>query len=196
VPSPLRRNRPRWVSKEQRAEAELLRRRTFVPFRKWAIKVRDVVQVNGGAHRGLRGPVVARDEKFGTVQLDLSAHGHSAKQEMHYSRVALVDPATDKMTKVKWRYLEDGERVRIAKSGAVVPIVPHEPSDGVAPPKKFAPSATRAEDVLANTYVPLPDYSLRSARMEMRREQAAGGGGGEHGGDAEAGGDAGGAARS
>lgn len=170
------RNRPRRVSKEDKAAAELLRRRTFVPFRKWAIKLRDQVQVNGGKHAGLRGQVVAREEQLGTVALDLSAQDLDAKQSFHYSRVSLVDPATDRMTKVKWRYLESGERVRIAKSGAVVPVIPREVSEPTAPPKSFAPSATRRDEVLARTYVPLPGYSLRAARRDRLEQSAAGGG--------------------
>jgi large subunit ribosomal protein L24 len=44
------------------------------------------------------------------------------ERTMHYSNVALVDPVTEKPTRVIRKYLQSGEKVRIAKkSGAIIP---------------------------------------------------------------------------
>jgi large subunit ribosomal protein L24 len=42
---------------------------------------------------------------------------------LHYSNVNLVDPQTGKATRVAYRFLEDGTKVRVAKkSGVVIPM--------------------------------------------------------------------------
>lgn len=61
-------------------------------------------QVKGNKERGIPGK---------TLQIERS---------IHYSNVNLVDPVTEKPTRVRRKVLETGEKVRIAvKSGAIIP---------------------------------------------------------------------------
>jgi large subunit ribosomal protein L24 len=44
------------------------------------------------------------------------------ERSIHYSNVNLVDPITNKPTRITKKYLEDGTKVRVAKkSGAIIP---------------------------------------------------------------------------
>eukprot|EP00761_Pharyngomonas_kirbyi_P012634 gb/GECH01012661.1/.p1 GENE.gb/GECH01012661.1/~~gb/GECH01012661.1/.p1 ORF type:complete len:261 (+),score=60.58 gb/GECH01012661.1/:1-783(+) len=41
---------------------------------------------------------------------------------IHYSNVKVIDPNTNKPTKISWRYLEDGKKVRVnRKTGDIIP---------------------------------------------------------------------------
>jgi large subunit ribosomal protein L24 len=100
------------------------------------IKKGDRVQVLTGRDKGKRGEVVAVNptENRALVQGVNMVKRHRKPQGMnqpggiqekeapiHLSNLALIDPASDKATRVGFRTLEDGKKVRVAKrSGEVI----------------------------------------------------------------------------
>jgi len=99
------------------------------------IKKGDIVLVTTGADRGKRGEVlrVMPSESRAVVQGVNVAKKHtkpsgmgspggivSVEASMHLSNLKLVDPKTDKPTKVGFRVLEDGRKVRVAKATGTV----------------------------------------------------------------------------
>ncbi len=60
--------------------------------------------IKGDTERGLKGRQVMRE------------------RSIHYSNVNLVDPVTNKPTRITKKFLEDGTKVRVSKkSGAIIP---------------------------------------------------------------------------
>ncbi|XP_049849691.1 probable 39S ribosomal protein L24, mitochondrial [Schistocerca gregaria] len=50
-----------------------------------------------------------------------------APSPVHYSNVALVDPTDNKPTRIGFKFLEDGQKVRVSKrTGAIIPKPPVE----------------------------------------------------------------------
>ncbi|EFC48896.1 predicted protein, partial [Naegleria gruberi] len=103
---------------------------------KWKLVKGDLVQITTGKDAGKRGVIkkVLRDKNRVVVdgcnlvkkniKRTEERAGYSIMKEspLHCSNVALVCPETDKATKVAWRYMEDGTKVRMAKeSGSVIP---------------------------------------------------------------------------
>jgi large subunit ribosomal protein L24 len=100
------------------------------------IKKGDRVEVITGAAKGMRGEVlqVLPKENRAVVRgvavakrhqkpRDLGQPGGIVEKEMpvHISNLMLIDPQTDKPTRVGFRILEDGRKVRVAKrSGNVM----------------------------------------------------------------------------
>ena len=100
------------------------------------IKKGDRVQVLTGRDKGKRGEVIAvmPTENRALVQgvnvvkrhqkpRGLNAPGGIQEKEapIHLSNLALIDPKSDKPTRVGFRLLEDGKKVRVAKpSGEVL----------------------------------------------------------------------------
>jgi large subunit ribosomal protein L24 len=100
------------------------------------IKKGDKVQVISGASKGSRGEVlrVIPSENRAVVQGVAVAKHHTKADRMgqeggiiereaavDLSNLALIDPATDKPTKVGFRVLDDGRKVRVArKSGTAI----------------------------------------------------------------------------
>jgi large subunit ribosomal protein L24 len=100
------------------------------------IKKGDKVLVISGASKGRRGEVVRvmPKEDRAVVQGVAIAKLHTQPKGMgqpggivqreaavHLSNLALIDPSTDKPTKVGFRVLDDGRKVRVArKSGAAI----------------------------------------------------------------------------
>ena len=107
---------------------------------KMKIKKGDTVEVIAGKDKGKRGLVVRALPKVGKVVVEGVAvakkaqrptqdnqQGGFANKEMpiDVSNVALIDPKTDKPTRVGFRFEEDGTKVRFAKkSGEVI----HDPA--------------------------------------------------------------------
>ena len=103
-----------------------------------AAKIRkgDRVQVLSGRDRGQRGEVltVMPKESRALVQgvnmvkrhqkprgLNLPGGIQEKEATIHLSNLALIDPASDKPTRVGFRTLDDGKKVRVAKrSGEVI----------------------------------------------------------------------------
>lgn len=93
---------------------------------------------SNGNRQPLRGKVIAVDARNGKVKVEgamivkrhkkpvpqLNQEGGIIEQEawVNVSNVALIDPDTGKPTRVKYE-VRDGEKVRVAKSGKVIPIV-------------------------------------------------------------------------
>ena len=99
---------------------------------KLKIKKGDQVAVISGASKGARGEVlrVIKDENRAVVQgvnmvkrhkkpTQVSAGGIENKEApIHISNLAVIDPKTDKPTRVGYKVLKDGQKVRVArKSG-------------------------------------------------------------------------------
>jgi len=102
-----------------------------------AAKIRkgDTVQVITGKDKGKRGEVlrVLPEENRALVQgrnmvkrhtkpRGMGQPGGIVEQEasIHLSNLALIDPKSDKPTRVGFRVLEDGKKVRVAKSSGEV----------------------------------------------------------------------------
>ena len=104
---------------------------------KMKIKTGDTVQVLSGKDKDKRGVVVRALPREGKVVVEGVAvakkavrptqdnqQGGFVNKEMpiDVSNVALIDPKTDKPTRVGYRFEEDGTKVRVAKkSGEVIP---------------------------------------------------------------------------
>ncbi len=100
------------------------------------IKKGDRVQVLSGRDRGQRGEVLAVMPKENRALVQgvnmvkrhqkprgLNAPGGIQEKEasIHLSNLALIDPASDKPTRVGFKTLDDGKKVRVAKrSGEVI----------------------------------------------------------------------------
>lgn len=99
------------------------------------IRKGDRVEVITGADKGKRGEVlrVMPKDNRAVVQGVRMATKHTKPTGMgqpggiveieaplHLSNLMLVDPKTDKKTRIGFRVLEDGRKVRIAKSGGGV----------------------------------------------------------------------------
>lgn len=93
---------------------------------------------SNGNRQPLRGKVIAVDARTGKVKVEgamivkrhkkpvpqLNQEGGIIEQEawVDVSNVALIDPKTGKPTRVKFE-IRDGKKVRVAKSGEIVPVV-------------------------------------------------------------------------
>lgn len=91
---------------------------------------------SNGNRQPFRGRVIAVDPKSGKVKVEgaqivkkhqkavpqLNKEGGITEREawINISNVALIDPETGKPTRVKYE-VRDGEKVRVAKSGKVIP---------------------------------------------------------------------------
>ena len=99
------------------------------------IRKGDRVEVISGADKGKRGDVlrVMPKENRAVVQGVRMATKHTKPTGMgqpggiveieaplHLSNLMLVDPKTDKKTRIGYRVLDDGRKVRIAKAGGGV----------------------------------------------------------------------------
>src|SRR5690606_6799637 len=92
---------------------------------------------SNGKRQPLRGRVIAVDARNGKVKVEgamlmtrhkkavpqLNQEGGILEQEawVNVSNVALIDPKTGKPTRVRFEE-RDGEKVRVAKSGEVIPM--------------------------------------------------------------------------
>lgn len=95
------------------------------------VKKGDTVVVIAGKDKGKKGEVLAvRPEENRVVvqgvavvtkhtRPSMTSQGGLVKQEaaIHVSNVALIDPKTDKPTRVGFKTLADGTKVRVARSG-------------------------------------------------------------------------------
>ena len=120
------------TAKERRAQ----RQKPFA----WKIYKGDMVGVNRGPFKGMTGEVIRTHKKWHVLQVkgvnvvkckvwDYKTDPDQPRRvwvekerPIHYSDVNLLDPVSQERTKVDFRYLETGERVRIARnSGAIAP---------------------------------------------------------------------------
>ncbi|KAL6775787.1 MRPL24 [Auxenochlorella protothecoides x Auxenochlorella symbiontica] len=119
-------------------------RRAFKPMfesNTWKIVKGDKVQITAGRDKGRIGTVkeVLRDRQWPRVVVEganmVKRHIKATKETpagslslegpIHYSNVALVDPQTHAPVRVRWRYTDQGERVRQLcgglASGSILP---------------------------------------------------------------------------
>jgi len=102
----------------------------------WRVLKGDKVQVISGRDSGKQGLVKKVVRKDNSVIVEgvniVKKHVKGSKEQqggifpvenkIHVSNVQVVDPATGKPTRIAFRFLEDGSKVRVAKvSGAIVP---------------------------------------------------------------------------
>ncbi len=107
-----------------------------LPIRKWKITRGDKVQITSGRGKGGIGIVKRVNRKKNRLTIEGQALVKDTRKAtettkgsfiirespVHYSRVQLVDPVSGRATKMRWAFLEDGAKVRIAaKSGAIIP---------------------------------------------------------------------------
>ncbi len=109
---------------------------------------------SAGKRQPFRGRVIEVDARNGKVKVEgamivkrhkkpvpqLNQEGGIIQQEawVSVSNVALIDPETGKPTRVKYE-VQDGKKVRVAKSGKVIPVTN---VFGKKEPKKDKPEAT------------------------------------------------------
>jgi large subunit ribosomal protein L24 len=99
------------------------------------IRVKDVVEILTGDDRGKRGEVISVDREKGKVVVQginlvyrhMKARGRqqqggrlSKEMGVDASNVALIDPSTNKPTRVGVRYLPDGTKELYAKSSGTL----------------------------------------------------------------------------
>jgi large subunit ribosomal protein L24 len=90
------------------------------------IKKGDKVVVISGASKGSRGEVLQvfpKDDRAVVQGVAMGQPGGIIQREaaVHISNLALIDPSTDKPTKVSFRVLDGGRKIRVArKSGAAI----------------------------------------------------------------------------
>ena len=99
------------------------------------IRKGDTVVVITGADRGKRGEVLSvapKDDRAVVQGVNLAKRhtkprgmgqpGGIIEQEaaIHLSNIMLIDPKTDKPTRVGFRVLEDGRKVRVSRPGGAV----------------------------------------------------------------------------
>lgn len=96
---------------------------------KWKVKKGDMVEVIAGKEKGKRGQVLKVDKKKDRIYIEkvnlIKKHikrreGQPGRIEeteggIHVSNVMVVDPKTEKPTRVGIKTLENGQRVRFAK---------------------------------------------------------------------------------
>lgn len=130
----------------------------------WKIFPGDVVEVMSGKSKGKQGHVEeVLKEKNAVILEGINLHERKipstpmaagrlflAPGPIHYSNVALVDPTTQKGCRIKFKYLEDGTRVRVSKaSGEIIPY-PDRLKE-VKTPKPTGPMDTPPDVVLKRT---------------------------------------------
>lgn len=86
------------------------------------------------------------------------------------TQVQLVDPSDMRGTSIEWRYLEDGQRVRIStRTGRLIPIpVSSEETKDYKLPRMYMeqPKDTKKEDILKITFTP----KLKTFEMDIMDE--------------------------
>lgn len=137
------------------------------PIRKWKVLRGDLVHVISGHEAGKRGRVLEVVRASNSVVVEganiVRKRVHEAGSErmkvieteapIYVSRVSVVCPETGRPSRVGYRFLEDGTKVRIAKiSGAIIPrpdILRHRRK----PRPPDSPKCTPASVVLRRTFV-------------------------------------------
>ncbi|CAL8126057.1 unnamed protein product [Orchesella dallaii] len=178
-------NRP-WSDEFRRQNEGFVRRPVFVePIKEWMIYRGDRVEVLVGRDRGKQG-IVSQviQERNWVIVAGLNTHHRRMGARKDYpgmiikseapllvtTQVALVDPSDNKLTKVEWRYTEDGERVRVSlRTGRIIPV-PHAAEETMDYKSRKAyvetDKDTPAAVVEAITYEP----KLKTFEMEIMEE--------------------------
>lgn len=106
------------------------------PINTWKIVRGDIVEVIAGRSKGQRGVVQKVVRKKNRLLVEgvnlVKKHMKGSKEQkggiyslessIHYSNCLLVDPSDDRPTRVGFKYLEDGSKVRVSKrTGSIIP---------------------------------------------------------------------------
>jgi large subunit ribosomal protein L24 len=166
-----------------------------IPEASWKIVVGDEVVVNYGDQKGQRGKVLEvrhRENRLFVSDVNMQTKNVKATEEkplgsrmqqpgpIHYSNVQLIDPGTNRMTRVKMKTDENGKRVRVAKSGAKIPYP--KLARLIKPTEENSPQSTEAEAVHEVTYAAYDKFMLtfrdhcpppQPTRGELKRERRA-----------------------
>jgi large subunit ribosomal protein L24 len=103
-------------------------------FARWNIGIGDFVEIIAGDDKGKRGKVTQIMKDRNELLIEglhknirfqrptIEQRGQLVPQEspLHVSNVQLIDPETNKPTRIRIRYLQDGSRVRVGASGSVI----------------------------------------------------------------------------
>eukprot|EP00316_Scyphosphaera_apsteinii_P016715 CAMPEP_0119325518 /NCGR_PEP_ID=MMETSP1333-20130426/66030_1 /TAXON_ID=418940 /ORGANISM="Scyphosphaera apsteinii, Strain RCC1455" /LENGTH=197 /DNA_ID=CAMNT_0007333531 /DNA_START=83 /DNA_END=676 /DNA_ORIENTATION=+ len=146
-----------------------------IPAQRWCIYPRDTVMVLFGPSKGETGAVRSCIRKTNQVivtgvnmqrvqKVDHDDPRRAKKwveveQPLHYSQVSLIDPEDKSPCRVRRRFLESGEKVRVShRTGAVIERVKHTPtrSNEERMNQSWSPRTTAYADVVERTYVPPP----------------------------------------
>eukprot|EP00465_Bigelowiella_longifila_P013368 CAMPEP_0185270504 /NCGR_PEP_ID=MMETSP1359-20130426/42424_1 /TAXON_ID=552665 /ORGANISM="Bigelowiella longifila, Strain CCMP242" /LENGTH=182 /DNA_ID=CAMNT_0027862077 /DNA_START=21 /DNA_END=569 /DNA_ORIENTATION=- len=151
-----------------------INKRLPIKIRDWKIFRGDQVLIRTGPSKGETGRVVACDKYKNRVVVEgvnlrrrlRNAKFVMAEDTIHYSNVNLLDPETGKPTRVKWRFLEDGEKIRISvKSGAMIPIPDQKEFD--PPQKPFNDQKDTGLDLaMKDTYTAAKEAAAAAAQEE------------------------------
>jgi large subunit ribosomal protein L24 len=160
----------------------------------WKIVSGDLVQVMVGKDAGKQGIVkkVLRHKNRLIVEGCMlqkkrvrptgDQKGHIVTQEgsIHYSNVMLIDPKTGKPTRVGYKYLEDGTKVRVSKkSGEIIPkperkmrVRTSNPERDTAPDEAYAKTYTYSEMIeLKNRFLRVMELNYYSYLKWQYEEQ-------------------------
>eukprot|EP00003_Mantamonas_plastica_P022947 TRINITY_DN4004_c0_g1_i2.p1 TRINITY_DN4004_c0_g1~~TRINITY_DN4004_c0_g1_i2.p1 ORF type:complete len:214 (+),score=49.59 TRINITY_DN4004_c0_g1_i2:197-838(+) len=149
-------------------------------FKNWKILRGDTVRVMVGKDKGSEGVVTQVLRKKNKVLVEglnlVTKHVKSTPNQqggifkreapIHISKVSLLDPVSNEPTRVKFGFLEDGTKVRIAtQSGQILerPIILTERKSLRAPPSE---KDTASDLVLKQTFV--PTYGKEAGETETR----------------------------
>eukprot|EP00347_Sterkiella_histriomuscorum_P001451 403371988 len=139
-------------------------------FDKWNIVRDDFVEVISGKYKKTQGKILEVDRKNNTVIVqgvnlkyktvkddEYVERRKTVQQEkpIHVSNVSLIDPETGTPTRVRYGFLEDGAKVRIAKkSGALIPKPDRSNLTYInrTKGKETGLNDTKPEDTLERTY--------------------------------------------
>ena len=141
-----------------------------VQFKNWDVVTGDYVHVLSGKNKGKEGKVLrvlrAKNQvlvqgvnyKYKKIDDDEYVRRKKTVQKehpLHISNVSLIDPETNKPTRVRHGFLEDGSKVRVAiKSGALIPKPEREDLKlaNRTREREVGPLDTKPDDVLEKTY--------------------------------------------
>lgn len=138
------------------------------PVKRWRILRGDLVQVTSGPEEGKRGRILEvvrasnRVVVEGVAMTDvkvpqpagLSDRNVRTEGTIYMSRVNVVCPTTDRPTRVRFAFLEDGTKVRVSvRSGAIIPRPDILRKRRTPRPKEDGPKDTPPTVVLKRTFM-------------------------------------------
>ena len=140
------------------------------PASRWRIVRGDEVIVTAGRDAGKTGKVLRVHRKSNRIQVegvnmvrkhvkpqgDAPGGVFSVEAPLAYSNVRHVDPETKQGTRVSLAVNDKGEKVRIARSGAVLPKPLEATTKRATRPTEAGPKDTPSAEVLRVTYQPPP----------------------------------------
>lgn len=145
--------------------------------RNWKLSLDDRVLINSGKAKGCTGRIVSLDKERNVVKVqgcnlysarDKEGNRRLVPRAVHYSNVNLIDPVTDKPTRIHIQENRDsGELERLAKKSNTIIAWPRRDVSPtkVKPNAKTGPKDTEVEFALEKTY----DYHKDVETMKLIR---------------------------